>query len=337
YTASNLTSATYYRAVVTSGACAPANSDAVVIEVSPAAVGGAIDGEQPVPFGVNTTALSLTGYTGTIAKWQSSLDGITFTDISETAGATSFQAINLESTTYYRAVVVNGVCTTYSDTAVMLVSPASVGGRVIGSTTVCTGSNTTTLYLRNYTGSIQWQSAAVGDTFANISGATRDSLVVTNLTATKQYRAIVTSGVYTPAISDTATIAVSELAVGGSVSGSAPVCYNSNSSVLSLSGNNGSVVRWEYALDSNFTNATLQSTSDTFLAVNNLTQTTYYRVRIANGACSTYSSRAVLTVNPASNAGTASGDTLVCTGTNSAVIRLSGTPAPSSGRYLQTT
>ena len=156
------------------------------------------------------------------------------------------------------------------------------------------------------------------------SGATRDSLVVTNLTAAKQYRAIVTSGVYTPAVSDTATILVSELAVGGTLSGSGAVCYNSNSNVLSLSGNNGSVVRWEYSTSSNFSGATLEATTDTFLSVNNLTQTTYYRVRIANGACSTYSSTATLSVDPTSVAGTASGDTLVCTGSNSAVIRLSG-------------
>jgi fibronectin-binding autotransporter adhesin len=72
--------------------------------------------------------------------------------------------------------------------------PAAVAGNINGAATVCSGTNSTTLTLSGYTGTIQWQSSTNNATFNNIEGATGFTYTAFNLTATSWYRAVVTSG-----------------------------------------------------------------------------------------------------------------------------------------------
>ena len=81
------------------------------------------------------------------------------------------------------------------------VSTASVGGTISGSTSVYSGTNTTTLTLTGYTGTIQWQSSLDDVTFTDISGATSATYTATNVTATTYYRAVVTNGACTSDVS----------------------------------------------------------------------------------------------------------------------------------------
>ncbi|MFM7840203.1 MAG: beta strand repeat-containing protein, partial [Chitinophagaceae bacterium] len=208
FVAANLTATTQYRVSVKNGVCPALFSDTSTISVDPAAIGGKITGATTVPMGSNSTQLTLTAYTGTIQKWQLSLNGVNFTDITP-SDSVSITAINLNVNTYYRAVVTNGVCSSFSDTALMTVSDFSLGGTITGATTVCTGTNSTKLRLTNYRGSIQWQSATLNGTFGDIGGATKDSLVVNSLTQTTLFRARVKNGASTEVLSDTATIVVS--------------------------------------------------------------------------------------------------------------------------------
>src|SRR5690606_30678270 len=141
YTASNLTSTTYYRAVVTNGVCGAQNSPSVVLTVNPASVAGTISGGGIVCTGTNNTVLTLNGNTGTI-QWQSSSDDVTFNDIAG-ATATTYTATNLTATTYYRAVVTNGVCASANTASVAInVSPAAVAGNIAGGGTFCGGGST---------------------------------------------------------------------------------------------------------------------------------------------------------------------------------------------------
>ena len=175
------------------------------------------------------------------------------------------------------------------------VSPTSVGGTIAGSGTVCTGSNSTTLTLSGYTGGItSWESsldnfASAATTIAN----TTTTYTATNLSAITYFRAVVTNGSCAAANSASATVAVSPTSVAGSISGTATVCSGTNSTILTLSGNTGSVTRWESSLD-NFSTAgtTIVNTTSTYTATN-LSATTYYRAVVTSGSCAAANSASV--------------------------------------------
>ncbi|MEI7420845.1 MAG: glycine-rich protein, partial [Prolixibacteraceae bacterium] len=293
-----------------SSSCPSATRAPVTVTVSTASVGGAVSGGTAVCTGTNSTVLTLTGNTGTI-QWQSSPNNSAFTNITGATGS-NYTATNLSATTYYRAVVTNGGCASAnSSTSTVAVSPASVSGTISGAATVCSGTNSVALTLGSYTGTIQWQSSTDNSTFSNIPGATAATYTATNLSATKYYRAVVTSGACASATSSAVTITINPTSVGGSISGGTGVCTGSNSTVLTLAGNTGTI-QWQSSTDnSTFTNIGSATTS-TYTATN-LAITTYYRAVITSGACSAANSTtATMTVNPLPTIGAITGPLAIC-------------------------
>jgi mucin-19 len=280
--------------------------------VNPTSVGGSIAGGTTVCSGTNSTTLTLSGNTGTI-QWQSSSDNTNFTNITGAVTST-YTATNIIGTTYYRVVATSGVCSSSnSSTAVLTVSPVSVGGTISGGTTVCTGTNSTTLNLTGYTGTIQWQSSTNNVTFTNISGATTSSFTATNLTTTTYYRAVVTSGICTFAYSAKATITVSPASVAGSITGGVNVCAGTNSTTLNLSGSTGAI-QWQNSTDNVSFSNIVGATSTTYTATN-LSVTTFYRAIVTSGACnSSTSGSATISVTPYPVVSSSTGTTSICTG-----------------------
>jgi hypothetical protein len=301
-TATTLTQTTYFRAVVQSGVCAPAFSASASITVTPASAGGSVAGSTMVCAGTNSTNLTLNGQTGSVVRWQSSLNAGFYspTDISNTT--TSLTATNLTQTTYYRAVVQSGAdAPTFSTTATVTVDPASVGGSVAGSTTVVAGGNNTNLALSGQTGSVvKWQYSLNIDFSSPVDIVnTTANLAATNLTQTTYFQAVVQSGVCAPAFSASATITVTPVSAGGSVAGSATVCAGTNSTNLTLSGQTGSVIKWQSSLNTGFFSPIDISNTTTSLTATNLAQTTYFRAVVQSGAdAPTFSTTATLTVTP---------------------------------------
>ncbi|MGB3947779.1 MAG: hypothetical protein WBM13_07330, partial [Bacteroidia bacterium] len=72
-------------------------------------VGGIVSGNDTVCQGINGGTLTLSGHTGAVQYWQSSLNGVTWIPAGS-PGATTFNYSNLGDTTYYRAIVKNGSC-----------------------------------------------------------------------------------------------------------------------------------------------------------------------------------------------------------------------------------
>ncbi len=87
-------------------------------------------------------------------------------------------------------------------------NPVLTAGTAGNNQTIATGSTPTALSLSGSTGSIQWQVSTDNTTFTNISGATNTSYAPGALTATRYYRATVTSAGGCTAISNTVTINV---------------------------------------------------------------------------------------------------------------------------------
>jgi hypothetical protein len=328
-TATDLTATTYYRAVITNSPCGPVNSAIATVTVSPASVGGTVAGSATVCSGTNSTTLTLSGHTGTVTRWESSLNNFATAGTNIANTTTTLVATNLTATTYYRAVLTSGPCSaTSSAVATVTVSPLSIGGIVAGSTTVCTGTNSTTLTLSGHTGAITRWESSTSSTFA--SGVTpiantTTTLTVTDLTATTYYRAVLTSSPCSAANSSIATVTVSPIPVGGTVAGSDTVCSGNNLTTLTLSGHSGAITRWESSLDNFATAGTPIANTIFSLNVNNITATTYYRAVITNAGCaSVYSTTAIITVSPTSVGGSVAGSATVCNGNNTTTLTLSG-------------
>ncbi|NUY81875.1 hypothetical protein HUK80_13305 [Flavobacterium sp. MAH-1] len=298
---SNLTATTYYRAVVQSGVCATANSAVATVTVNPASVGGSVAGSATVCAPTNSGTLTLSGHVGTVIGWESSTNNFTTagTPISNTT--TSLNYSNLSVTTYYRAIVQSASCASAnSAVATITVNPASVGGTVSGTTTLCGTTNSGTLTLSANVGNvIGWESstnnfATAGTPIAN----TTTSLNYNNLSVTTYYRAIVQSGSCASAYSSVATVTVAPVNVAGTLSGDATYCSHTNSGMLNLNGYTGTTFAWEYSLD-NFATAGIPIVNNTSsLNYSNLNATTYYRVLIGNGVCAgAYCNVIAITVN----------------------------------------
>ena len=238
----------------------------------------------------------------------------------------------LSKTTEFRAVVQNGTCPeAYSDPTTVTVNPASVGGSVTGGTSVCYGTNSGLLTLTGQTGTVvKWQSGVL------ISGTwTYSDLANTNTTYTSgpltqntRFRAFVKSGTCSQAISANTLVTVNPLSVGGAVASNQTICSGSTPASLTLSGNTGSVVRWEKSSDVSFTSPiTIVSTSITLTGatIGNLSSNTYFRAVVKSGACSQANSDPVLiSVDPTTVGGTVTGTSSICFGNTSGLLSLTG-------------
>jgi hypothetical protein len=105
----NITQNTMYRAVVQNGVCPAVNSASVTITVNNPSVGGSLTSAGPICRPVGSGSVTLSGHTGNVVRWEMSMNGgMTWTTIANTTTTQSYTGIN--ATTWYRAVVKNGVC-----------------------------------------------------------------------------------------------------------------------------------------------------------------------------------------------------------------------------------
>ncbi len=105
-----LNQTTTFRAVVQSGACSSTYSANFVVSVDELSVGGAVTGGIIVCSGANAATFTVADYLGDVIRWESSASG-DFTDaVSIVETNTTLNVSNVAATTYYRAVIQNGVC-----------------------------------------------------------------------------------------------------------------------------------------------------------------------------------------------------------------------------------
>ncbi|AWA28795.1 hypothetical protein HYN48_01095 [Flavobacterium magnum] len=222
-----------------------------------------------------------------------------WSDGTTVVGTTKSLTVNpTVTTTYTLTTSING-CPVVSNGVTVTVNPTSVAGTISGATSVCSGTNSTTLTLNGNTGTIQWQSSTDNTVFANISGATGSTYTAQNIAATTYYRAVVTSGLCSAATSASAAVTVIPQVNGGTLSNQT-ACYNSTPDDIVLSGSVGSVVKWQKSSDLAFTSPQDIANTTTTLTgaqVGNITATTYVRAVVQSGSCGTTNS-AVATITP---------------------------------------
>jgi hypothetical protein len=338
YNATNLTATRYYRAIVTSSPCSNATSNTVTITVNtaPSISTHPSTATQSICRNGSATALSVTASGTSLSyQWYSNTSAST-TGGSSISGATSssYTPPTSASGTKYYYCIVSGTCTpsvTSNVSGAITVAPTSVAGTASGSASVCSGTNSTTISLSGYTGTIQWQYSTNNSTFSNISGATSSSYNATNLTVTRYYRAIVTSSPCSNATSNTVTITVNTAPSISTHPSTATqsICRNGSATALSVTASGTSLSYQWYSNTSASTSGGSSisgATSSSYTPPTSASGTKYYYC-IVSGTCTpsvTSNVSGAITVAPTSVAGTASGSASVCSGTNSTTLTLSG-------------
>lgn len=267
-------SATYTVTGIGANGCS--NTDQVVVNVVPApSAPSAL--AQTFLLSQNKTVSDLTITSTGIPVWYNAISG----------GTIYSGSAPLVTGTYYAAQKING-CESVSRTAVSVsVFNDSVGGSVSGTTTVCSGINSTNLTLAGHTGTIlKWQSSTVSDFSTNVTdyNVQNTTYTVTNVTASLYYRAVVQSGGST-SYSTPAYIGVSTVSNGGTLTAiNSAVCNNVIGGPMNLTAKVGDVVQWQQSTNNGVTWTDIASTATSFSAPA-LTQTTQYRVEVKSGVC----------------------------------------------------
>jgi gliding motility-associated-like protein len=121
--------------------CTSPLTDSITINVDSTSLGGSLTGPAKVCKGGNGT-LSLSGFRGTVQKWQYSTDGSNYFDIANTASSYSFT--NLTVKTWFRVIVKNGACPeAFSNAFIVDIQDLPTVTIANPTQTICSGSSTT--------------------------------------------------------------------------------------------------------------------------------------------------------------------------------------------------
>jgi len=323
-----LTAGTWsYKAIVRNGVCDTASSFSVSIEVDALTVGGTLTGgTSPVCLGSSTGTMTLSGHTGNVQKWQKMLNGSFWTDINDT-GTTYSEIPSTEGTWRYKAIVKSGSCDTTSSLSVsIIVNTGTVGGNVTGgSSPICLGSSTGMMTLNSYTGVVQkWQKRLDNGSWIDITSSASTYAETPSTAGTWDYRAEVQNGICPSAYSAAQTIVVDQASAGGSVTGTSGICLGGSTGSLTLTGNTGTVVKWQKRLNGGgWTD--IHNTGAAYSEIPAAEGTWEYRAEVQSGVCiSDFSVSAAVVVSSLSAGGNVSGSTQICLGDSTGVLTASG-------------
>jgi PKD domain-containing protein/type IX secretion system substrate protein len=196
-------------------------------------------------------------------------------------------------------------------TASITVNPKPTAATLVTTQTVCSGVAITPInFTQTVTGTtFNW----IRDNIVNVTGLTNGtgniSGILTNTSATQQTVNFTITPVANGCPGDpiTSSVIVEPISLGGSVTLSQPnvlpvvnittACHIANGT-LYLSGQRGSIVRWEFSTTGGNTWTTIANTANTY-NYSNLTQTTIFRAVVQNSPCAiAYSTSTMINVIP---------------------------------------
>lgn len=282
----------------------------------------------------NSGVLQLSGYTGSVLRWEYSFNGSSlWTTISNTSD--SYNYIDLSQTTYFRTIVQNtGYPEEPSNVIKITVDDSTKAGySTVTSAMECAG-NSVKMTLHDYKGSIlNWQYSTDNAITWNDIAQSNDSTTkyFSNLTVRTLFRAMLKNGVCGVRASDSVEVIAMPKSIGGVVSSNATVCEGANGDTLRLTGQTGTIVRWESSPTGSDPWTTINNTA-TSLVYKNLTANTYYRTVVKSGNCAEAVSTPVfISVDKATNPGFISGTQTVCKAVNTGTLQLNA----ANGKILQ--
>ncbi|MGY6521966.1 MAG: PKD-like domain-containing protein, partial [Mongoliitalea sp.] len=243
-----VTQSTFYRAVISSGACLPFVTNVVSIEVDPLTSAGTITpNDQVICPGTQGGPLTVTGAVGEL-QWQTSTNGVdNWVDIDGATDATlsSAQIGTLNSTRFYRVAATSGLCGITFSNAVPITVDFSAAGIISEDQAICTGSTPADITLTGFSGTIVWQSSLDNVNFTTIAGQTGATLPGTALgavTQTTNIRALV-SGTCTNVPSPVHTITVNPIPPAPIAVAAQDICDASGATLADIAVT-GSGIKW---------------------------------------------------------------------------------------------
>jgi gliding motility-associated-like protein len=238
----------------------------------------ALSSNSPVCEG-SSINLSVSGLAGADYTWSGP------TGFSDTVASSNIMNASLNAGGTYVATATNSSGCAYYDSIDIVIDSASVGGNVLGATTVCINQNTGTLQLTGRRGSvIRWESSNTGTApWATINNIT-DSLIFSNLTTSTWFRAVVKKGACMAEVSNSAKVKVDAASNGGLLLGSDDICQNQNGGTLQLVNTSDSILNWEVSTNGGNSWAFINQQSNTYTYAN-IADSSTFRVRVQNGVC----------------------------------------------------
>ena len=295
-----LTSTTYYRIITTSTlGCGNVISNIIKIKVLPIFIGASIKQNDTICYNTSTDSIRLltppSGGNGSfIYRWQSSTNGITWTNISgQTKSA--YKPDDLKVTTMYRLINSSaiGCGTDTSNVVTIKVWPNIVKPRITGNQNICYNAIADTLRVTqlaqgaNAVFTYQWQSSTNGQLWSNISGQSALKFSPGNLTTTTYYRIVANSLFGCGSIaSDSVKVLVYGELTAAIISENQTICYDSIPDKFTIStkptgANNLYTYQWQISNDSlNFSD--LLGATDTVLQMNKHVFNRFYRLRVTS-------------------------------------------------------
>ena len=246
-------------------------------------IGGTLSANTIVCIGNNSGIIVLSGESGSIIDWESSINGgSSWSSLSNTTNSYNYN--NVSVTTMLRVVVGNGSCSqVFSDTVTITVDDVSVAGVISAPSNVCIAGNSGALVTSGVVGSIlDWEFSTNGGSFWTSLGNTSTTNSFNNLTQTSLFQVIAVNGVC-PNDTTQYLITVDSITIPGTLLVDDTVCYLSSGFVY-LNGYQGTIINWEESNDNGGTWNISGIFSDT-LTYNNIVSQIGYRVLVKNESC----------------------------------------------------
>ena len=354
YSPGQLTQTTYFRRFVTETVGGTtAYSTVSTVLVNPPLNGGTLGpaSQQIFTGGSPTQIGGAPGSGGACTtynyQWQSSTDGVNFTNASGTGQ--NFTPPTVAGLVYYRRQTTctspQGFETANSTVATVdienhlatgTLSPSTITINAGTSPGQITGTASTGGFCSGYT--YIWYSSPDGSTWTAVSGATGVSYTPGNLSLNTYYERETDCG-SEKVWSNTIEVVV-QTQSGSATPASQQINYGTNGATLTVSGMAGGTgtysYQWQSSPDNTFSSPTNVGTNATTYTPTALTATTYYRVQVSSGGTSAYSASVVVNVYPQLVAGSISPSSqAIITNTTPATMTLSGVSGGNGTYFYQ--
>ena len=299
---------TSYRAMVSNDFCtAYSNVEEVVVHKKPLA--GYIGKDRNMCPG-EIDSLIAANFSGDL-QWEKAVSGGSFSPIAGETSDTLY--INpLTESTSFRLVASNAICEDHISNVVTLTTPSDyVAGSIVGPSEVC-ANETFELKRIGTVGFAQWQDSVAGGSWHDLGPAGESTISVGFLSETTFFRLEVGDPSCEQIYSAEYRVNVKEAPEAGVVAGPTHLCEG-ESITLETTGSTGDLI-WERSIGAvNWTEIPGETAES--LVVDDLSSTTFFRVRAANGNCPDDASNLIeVLYYPAADPGVVVANPKVCLG-----------------------
>jgi PKD repeat protein len=313
------------------GECAKSEAEVTITVNMPTIPGTTATLDPLVCENNNTVTITLSGHTGSVLGWQSSPDGLAWTDISGVNTGLTYTFTNLTVTTQFRAVVQNAGCTIgYSTPTTVTVAPATTIADAGPNQILCAETSVSLKGNPVKLGETGVWTMVSGDANAIITPGVNSEAIVTKLTPNVTYIFRWTITGNSPCgptdkdvtIRNNAPIALNSITTSSVVCNGQQVTINGTVPTGGDEGNYNYV--WERKIDAGAWTVIPSETREDLTLTLTTTLTTpgtvSFRRTVTSGGCTSTSTDFPITVQPPIRNNSITADQTICSGLTPALI-----------------